>query len=95
VIVRSAGADTRPRKEGRGRQSARSHTHEGGREGKEKGGGDGAPFICNTTGGRVGDRLQVAPRGGEAWGGGVGASTVVGRRGVAGSSPAVALAGGV
>jgi hypothetical protein len=38
---------------GRGRQSARPRTHEGGREGKEKGGhgGDGAPFIGDAAGG--------------------------------------------
>jgi hypothetical protein len=44
--------------------------HEGGREGKEGGGGDGAPFICDVAG--VGDGPRAAPRGGEAWGAGVG-----------------------
>jgi hypothetical protein len=39
-------------------------------KGKEKGhGGDGAPFIGNAAG--VGDRLRAAPRGSEAWRGGV------------------------
>jgi hypothetical protein len=48
------GADTRPRKERRGRRTARARAHEGGREGKEKGGGVavmGRPFTCDAVGG--------------------------------------------
>jgi hypothetical protein len=37
AVVRLVGADTRPRKERRGRWIARARAREGGRDGKEKG----------------------------------------------------------
>jgi hypothetical protein len=87
-----AGVDTRSRKERRGRRIAQARAREGGREGKEKGGhgGNGAPIIGNTM--RVGDRPRVVPHGSEVWG--CGSSTAGGWRGVVGSGPTVALAGG-
>jgi hypothetical protein len=57
MAVQSAGVDTRPRKERRGRCTARVRAPEGGPEGKEKGARRG-----------VGDGPRAAPHSGEAWG---------------------------
>jgi hypothetical protein len=69
VVVWWVGADTRPRKERRGRWIARACSHEGGREGKEKGGhgGDRVPFIFDMAGG--GDGPRAVPHDDEAWAG--------------------------
>jgi hypothetical protein len=83
AVVRLAGADMRPRKERRGRRIPRACTHEGGREGKEK----GAPFLGNAA--RVGagrEWRHVAGR--------HGGSAAVRWRGVVGSGPAATLTRG-
>jgi hypothetical protein len=60
AVVRSAGANTRPRREGKGGDGVLGHAREGGREGKERGhGGDGTPFISGHVG--VGDDPWAMP----------------------------------
>jgi hypothetical protein len=71
AVVRSAGANTRPRREEKGGDGVLKHAREGEREGKERGhGGDGAPFISGHVG--VGEDPRgdaMRRRGvGRAWG---------------------------